>query len=518
MSYADGTILISADDNTRWLVRSQPWRAPEYQYYCVQIPDSAYASLTQYGQYPEPVEVSSAVIASIPPIDHLTYTTLGWEDAQALLEQYAPFVWLAQGEKYFPTNVEWYFQHCYMGFESGGAIVYQPNSPPTSDAVLLNYGQITDANITQQSYANFSSHFAQGSYDRAPFYLACPQATTVTPPTTGPCRAPVYANVIDRTDSAGLQYRDLLYAFFYSYDEATAGSHQADWEHIVVRMDPLSGNILAIFYQTHGQHDTYSNWYYPPNAVSLQPVGTSVGQVYNFFQYYVDPTTHQPTQRCVVYSAIGSHASYTGAGNFKTPGGTTDTTSQGTAWDTAQNVVVMDPVVLNWVLYSGLWGDPRNTGLVGNPPSGPAAQHWLTTLNPGSPQYHQVIKVSPNPHGYSHQTHRVSIDFSVVANVPIEWTIAGVDASKVAGIGFGLARDRTNQSDIELIDGIRNGDVLTLGTVSDLYITNLTYKSPDTGKNYSGSDVFDALGVQHFQIKADYQTPEAGTPTTPSAN
>ena len=507
MPYTDGTILIDAEDRSRWLVRSQPWRAPEYQYYRVQIPDNAYTSLTQYDQYPAATEVSSAVIASIPPVDHLTYTTLGWQEAQALLEQYAPFVWLAQGEKYFPTNVEWYFQHCYMGFEGGGTIAYSSGIPTTTDPVLLNYGLVTDANITQQSCANVSSHFAPGSYDRTPFYLASPQAATVTPPTTGPCRAPVYANVIDRTDSAGLLYRDLLYAFFYSYDEATAGSHQGDWEHIVVRMDPLGGNILAIFYQTHGQHDTYSNWYYPPDAVSLQTTGTSVGQVYDFFQYHVYPATQETTSRCVVYSAIGSHASYTGAGNFKTPGGTTDTTSQGTAWDTAQNVVVMDPVVLNWVLYSGLWGDPRNTGLVGNPPSGPAAQHWLTTLNPSSPVYHNVIKVSANPEGYSHQSNRVSTDFSVVANVPIEWTIAGVDADKVGGIGFGLARDRTNHSDIELINGLKTGDVLTLGTVSDLYITNLTYTSPDDGKTCTGSDVFDAIGVQHFQIKADYQTP-----------
>ncbi|MFZ5637608.1 MAG: hypothetical protein ACOY82_13595 [Pseudomonadota bacterium] len=497
------------DSYTFWLVRSQPWRAPEYQYYCVQIPDHAYSVLTGYGQYSPSVLVTGDVIASIPKVDRLTYTALSWEDAQTLLVQYAPFVWLAQGEKYFPTNVEWYFQRCYMAFEGAGGAVYSPNGPPPTMPVLLDYGQITDANITQQSYASSTSHFAQGSYDRSSFYLAFPQAATVTPPTSQPCLAPVYANVIDRTDSAGLLYRDLLYAFFYSYDQATAGSHQADWEHIVVRMDPLSGNILAIFYQTHGQHDTYSNWYYPPDAVTLQTSGTSVGQVYNFFQYYVDPRTNQRTSRCVVYSAIGSHASYTGPGSFKTPGGTTDTTSQGTSWDTANSVLVMDPVVLNWVLYSGLWGDPSMSGIAGNPPSGPAAQQWLTTLNPASPEYHKVIKVSAKPNGYSHQTSRVSTDFSLVANVPIEWTIAGVDASKIAGIGFGLARDRTNQSDIELINGLKNGDVLTLGTVSDLYITNLTYKSPDTGKSYSGSDVFDAIGVQHFQIKADYQTSSA---------
>lgn len=508
MPYADGTILTNTDDNTRWLVRSQPWRPSEYQYYCVQIPDNAYASLTQYGQSPTPIPVSGSEIASIARIDTLTYSSLSWEDAQNLLVQYAPFVWLAQGEKFFPTNVEWYFQHCYMGFESEALPPSDPRDPH-DDPVLMNYGQITDANITQQSYGTFSSHFAQGSYDQTPFYLALDDPETTTPSTAQPCRAPVYANVIDRTDSGGLLYRDLLYAFFYSYDEATGGSHQADWEHIVVRLDPFSGNILAIFYQTHGQHHTYSNWYYPPNAVSLQPIATSVGQVYNFFQYYVDPTTHQPTSRCLVYSAIGSHASYTGVGSFKTPGGTTDTTSQGTSWDTAQNVVVMDPVVLNWVLYSGLWGDPRDTGFVGNPPSGPAAQQWLTTLSPTSPEYHKVIKVSANPEGYSHQTSRVSTDFSVVANVPIEWTIAGLDADTVAGITFGLARDRTNQGDIELINGVRNGDVLTLGTMSDLYITNLTYTSPDNGLTYAGSRVFGVIGVNHFQIKADYQTPPA---------
>ena len=70
MPYADGTILINAADNTRWLVRSQPWRAPEQQYYCVQIPDNAYTSLTQYGQYPAPIRVSSSVIASASMVAH----------------------------------------------------------------------------------------------------------------------------------------------------------------------------------------------------------------------------------------------------------------------------------------------------------------------------------------------------------------------------------------------------------------------------------------------------------------
>ena len=136
MPYADGTILLNTDDNTRWLVRSQPWRASEYQYYRVQIPDNAYASLTQYGQYPAPIQVSGSTIASIAAIDHLTYTSLSWEDAQALLLQYAPFVWLAQGEKYFPINVEWYFQHCYMGFESQGLPGSEPNEPtkPSSES------------------------------------------------------------------------------------------------------------------------------------------------------------------------------------------------------------------------------------------------------------------------------------------------------------------------------------------------------------------------------------------------
>ncbi|MGN6151147.1 MAG: hypothetical protein ACTHOH_03945 [Lysobacteraceae bacterium] len=50
-------------------------------------------------------------------------------------------------------------------------------------------------------------------------------------------------------------------------------------------------------------------------------------------------------------------------------------------------------------------------------------------------------------------------------------------------------------------------DVLVLGTVSSLYITNLTCTTANGGKTYSGSDVFDALGVKSFLIKADYQTP-----------
>ncbi|MFZ5637609.1 MAG: hypothetical protein ACOY82_13600 [Pseudomonadota bacterium] len=59
-----------------------------------------------------------------------------------------------------------------------------------------------------------------------------------------------------------------------------------------------------------------------------------------------------------------------------------------------------------------------------------------------------------------------------------------------------------------MINGVRNGDVLTLGTVSDLYITNLTDKDA-SGDTDSGSGVIGAIGVTSFQIKADDRTRSA---------
>ena len=413
-------------------------------------------------------------------------------DDQALLAKFAPIVWLHSEELYFPAGVDWFLPRVKMIYNQAavvnGNIVYSP---------VPILASVTDSNIDRQSHEDslyketVYSAFAPGSTETTEFYLPIqsPSSTyqgmaTVSGTTVDLNNPPVYGAAIARAD---IQATDLLYAFFYAYngkdmnDVLGVFTHEGDWEHVIVRIDNDQERILGIYFQAHSSQDQYSKWYFPPETGDPD-------------QYVPDGDT-----RFLVYSALLGHGSYTQSGNhpYNIIRGS-DVTDQGTSWDTASNIVVMNSDASGYLDYSGFWGKPSSN--LANPPSGPYAQGWFNPRSDG-PAEHLEITVNWR----KGQTSRVSDNFFLnLPNTKVSWEIAGVSPDYVDGIKFNVSKDVHGGKDYRVITGITNGHI-TPGKnkhTDNLYLSSLTY-TDENGTVHRGKAVFEEIEVESFEVVID---------------
>jgi hypothetical protein len=213
-------------------------------------------------------------------------------DKQLLLRDYAPLVWLAQGETYFPSSVEWAFPYLERFRNSDGNYWLKTKTPlrsPSDNSLPLFQG---DKNLNQ---------------------------------------VPVYAFAVEKGE-----FLDLIYFTFYPYNRGKEvlntkwGNHVGDWEHITVRLAWLLNSRTK-------------QW-------SLEPLGMYLS-AHNFGGAYpwgdvikADNLGNESSQGThpIVYSAWGSHGFWTRAGSHNYEISLTDETSQGTRWPTWNNVRTYD--------------------------------------------------------------------------------------------------------------------------------------------------------------------------------
>ena len=147
----------------------------------------------------------------------------------------------------------------------------------------------------------------------------------------------------------------IIYWFFHGFDANS--QHEGDWEHIAVRLDATNSATSVAYYQHNCS----------PQSVTWSSV--------------VRSGTHP-----IVYSGLGSHASFAPRSNGTAPGNvflwcawTSDQTADGgTQWNTATSLV--DARGQSWYGYGGGWGDlngPLGPGLLRlngtyQPPAAPA--------------------------------------------------------------------------------------------------------------------------------------------------
>jgi hypothetical protein len=177
---------------------------------------------------------------------------------------------------------------------------------------------------------------------------------------------PVYTFIVPKP-SAGENVTDIAYFFWSPYNNgkricigayidglgciggySTFGNHVGDWEHITVRF--VNGLPNKVYMSQHG-------W----------------GEEFVWGHSEVQMLGNHP----VVYSALGSHATYPAAGRYNyrdLPNGDAliDYADAGVTWDTWNNLVIIpwQPVGsftgdLEWLNFSGSWGNPKaGCGLV----------------------------------------------------------------------------------------------------------------------------------------------------------
>ncbi|MDO8356983.1 MAG: Vps62-related protein [Nitrospirota bacterium] len=252
-------------------------------------------------------------------------------DKQLLLRDYAPLVWLAQGETYFPSSVEWAFPYLERFRNSDGNYWLKTKTPlrsPSDNSLPLFQG---DKNLNQ---------------------------------------VPVYAFAVEKGE-----FLDLIYFTFYPYNRGKEvlntkwGNHVGDWEHITVRLAWLLNSRTK-------------QW-------SLEPLGMYLS-AHNFGGAYpwgdvikADNLGNESSQGThpIVYSAWGSHGFWTRAGSHNYEISLTDETSQGTRWPTWNNVRTYDYAAkkglggLSWPGWMST--DYQNPG-AGNPadPAAGAIYRW----------------------------------------------------------------------------------------------------------------------------------------------
>ena len=234
-----------------------------------------------------------------------------------MMRTYAPCIYLAKEEAYFPSTVEFFFEHTERFKNEDDDDKYWVRSKDSLDspsAVLP---------------------FFSGDLDNAK----------------------LYAYWVKKKDNV----QQATYFAFYPYNRGKEvldtiwGNHVGDWEHITVRFKPeeKDGSTSLVPFEVYlSAHD----------GGATKP--------------WSEVKKHDDSQQPIVFSAAGSHANYFFAGDhtYHTDPDLVDKCSEGTLWDTKEHLVAFD-----WESKSGLqdndwpaWmGEDFTEG--GDEPSNPAS-------------------------------------------------------------------------------------------------------------------------------------------------
>lgn len=303
------------------------------------------------------------------------------------LNRYAPRVWLAdyepdhpEGEIYFPSSVEWSFEHL-------NRVWFQPVFHPVPPNWWL---------FTKDPLGSPSSVL--------PYFHGCDGASTGSPCSLADAPAYAFWDEVEFDVSGDwVKVHDLVYFFFYPYNrgkevfDTMYGNHVGDWEHVSVRLTPQwdeqTGWSLKPAQIYLSAHDFGRNYLW--DEISKTFWGTiflptilqnGSPSLFNQTQQAeqaatVSQMTSLPTHP-IVYSAWGAHGLWRDPGehvykHLPWPAGTlSDWTGPGTAWDTWHHVTAFDydsKMGLGgstWPVWmSGDYGNPSLGD--SNPASGP---------------------------------------------------------------------------------------------------------------------------------------------------
>lgn len=224
-------------------------------------------------------EVSSLKIEAINPVDDTCIQVSGWTDAEKveIMQNYAPRIWMAEGEVYWPSSVEYALNYLTRTWdETNGYYYYTTTEPMSSSDTKLDFfaGDIS----TARCYA----FWVEKDYNNVDisYFQYCPYN---------------YGKKV-----MGMEF----------------GDHVGDWEHITVRFAKFTYNGIDYLKPIQVKYPSHSF----SNAYTWAEVDKVDG-------------TH-----VVGYSADGSHGMWKDSGDHEyqniVVAKLTDECSAGTAWDT----------------------------------------------------------------------------------------------------------------------------------------------------------------------------------------
>ncbi|XP_035697907.1 vacuolar protein sorting-associated protein 62-like [Branchiostoma floridae] len=275
----------------------------------------------------------------------VTVTPVRDDQLEDLVTKYAPKIWLAKGERYKPSSVDFHLENVAV---HDGHKVYSSNAstlPTCSESCHMS-----------------TTGWRRSDEDSLPFFHG---------EEIGPTRQPPVYAIVRPINSITT---DIFYWMFYPYngpDPACPGlwslwgtcmggmrgvlRHVGDWEHMTLRL--VGGHPRSIFINPAYKHEGTYNWdpasrTYRKGAVAVQTEGThpilySAADSHNL---WATPGDHYYKRRLIPDSHI------------------LDITSNGTAWDTWKNVTFTKYLPdggytgsWTWLNYKGRWGDRKVT-------------------------------------------------------------------------------------------------------------------------------------------------------------
>ena len=304
-------------------------------------------------------DAHSPEIAMNEKMEKLHYEKSG----TTLAERFAPQIALHSCERLFPSDPVWYINRVKMEFTRKGSEQLIAN--PVSINIIANRayyeGPWNCRKHAENSGAGYHSNF----------YLQIPndgneQNTRRGNPNTNELR--ILVNIHERIGNSDI--KEIQYWIFYPFNALCSlsvwcgnsntecgldGAHEGDWEHITVNYSVSRDKAVGVYMSRHeGEGQTYS----PSQILWL-------------------------SEHPIVYSALGSHASYPTAGTHNGPWPLpSDHTNYGILIDTwtLNNYVIDDcedfgclnsPSAPNWLKYSGFWGELGATFANPIPGNGP---------------------------------------------------------------------------------------------------------------------------------------------------
>lgn len=260
---------------------------------------------------------------------------------QFLAQKYAPEVHLPPDDKDWtrPANVDWYLARTALRFKHRCFFC--------DDCTVLQQGDITQQNLYIKHHkmrlcTSFCTHTSDVRYaTRDHYFFLKSEDDSTHSGSADPADWKVYFRVSRGPQHVGTMTGPdgywIEYWFFYPYNQAVYPfNHEGDWEHITVTTD-LKGDMRNVYF---AQHDG----------------GTELAND----EFGLVPDTHHP----IVYSAVGTHASYPAADTYTVVPRIFDdhTYDGGPIWRTWENLVNMGEKnsPLNgqdFILYGGLWGN-----------------------------------------------------------------------------------------------------------------------------------------------------------------
>ena len=295
-------------------------------------------------------------------------------------QRYAPYVYLDTKEKAFPDSASNFIANSRLRWSHWNCRDHAVENPDGSDA---SYGAIDQSRLGAAAGSGAYSHpgnlvqgavCIHGSRDYLANEFTRPRDGSSDRVTQGSegmfldLRNSAHGgnpNLAD--DPVYFDYSPghyVVYWFFYDYNNFSfhlfPEKHEGDWEHIAVHLDSTNHATEVAFFR-HGCDPTIVSW----SDLSSGAGGS------------LQNGTHP-----VVYSGLGSHASYPTPGShggFDTCQPFPDTTDAGLPWSTWTNP--LDVGAQPWYGFGGAWGE------VGNDLGIPGVPGDLTTGPLGPSQY-----------------------------------------------------------------------------------------------------------------------------------